>query len=153
MLNLIYTLPRAFFPAAGGQLVLRGISEAEAVEQLKQEGFRPYIRSFPCCQVLTGRIGVKIRTTKKRCPLPTPDSPTLIAAPLFQRLLDPQEVLSEEEILGTPIKWMLAELIQDSSTHSPSEVPPPAPQEESDPSLPQAESDPLAPQATDSQGG
>jgi hypothetical protein len=122
MLNLTHIVPKDFFPEAGGQLVLRGISEAEALERLKQEGFRPYIRSFTCCQVLTGRIGIKIRSTKTRCPLPTPDSPTLIAAPVFQRFLDPQEALSEEEILGTLIKWMLAELIQDSGTHRPSEA-------------------------------
>jgi hypothetical protein len=152
MLNLTHIVPKDFLPEAGAQLVLRGISEAEAVEMLNQDGFKPYIRSFTCCQVLTGRIGVKIRSTKKRCPLPTPDTPTLIASPVFQRFLDPQEVLSEEEILGTPIKWMLVELSQGSDAPSPSEVTPPAPQEESAPSLPQAESEPPAPQATDSQG-
>ncbi|TVQ19981.1 MAG: hypothetical protein EA367_09920 [Leptolyngbya sp. DLM2.Bin15] len=152
MLNLIYTLPKDFFPEAGGQLVLRGLSEAEAVELLKQEGFRPYIRSFPCCQVLTGRIGVKIRTTKKRCPLPTSDAPTLIAVPLFQRFLDPQEVLSEEEILGIPIRWMLAERTRGTTT--PSSVPQEpdaslAPPEEAVSAAPDQERDSPAPEKAD----
>jgi hypothetical protein len=42
--------------------------------------------------------------------LPTPDTPTLIAVPLFQRFVDSSEILSEEEILATPIKWALADL-------------------------------------------
>lgn len=111
MFNLIHTVPSKFLPEAGAQLILRGLEEAEAIELIQKEGFTPYIRSFLCCQVLTGRIGVKIRSSKKACPLPTKETPTLIAAPNFRRkMIDPSEVLSEEEILATPVKWMLAEL-------------------------------------------
>ena len=110
MLNLIHTVPKDLLPDAGTQITLRGLTEAEAVERLKQEGFTSYIRSFICCQVLTGHIGVKVKPSKKTCPLPTPDTPTLIAVPLFQRFVDSSEILSEEEILATPIKWALADL-------------------------------------------
>lgn len=110
MLNLIHTVPRDFLPEAGSQLILRGLNEAEALKLLKQEGFTSYIRSFICCQVLTGHIGVKVKSSKKNCPLPTKDTPTLIAAPIFLRKVDPKEILNEEEILATSVKWMLAEL-------------------------------------------
>jgi hypothetical protein len=63
MFNLIHTVPQKFLPEAGAQLILRGLEEAEAIELIQKEGFTPYIRSFLCCQVLTGRIGVKIRSS------------------------------------------------------------------------------------------
>lgn len=110
MLNLIHAVPKKFMPEADAQLILRGLKEAEAVELLKQEGFTSYIRSFICCQVLTGHIGIKVKPSKKYCPPPTKDTPTLISVPLFKRSIESGEILSEEEILATPVKWMLAEL-------------------------------------------
>jgi hypothetical protein len=55
------SLDQIRLPEAGTQLTLRGLSEADAAERLQQEGFTSYIRSFICCQVLTGHIGVKVK--------------------------------------------------------------------------------------------
>jgi hypothetical protein len=107
MINLTNALPNSFFPPAGETLVIKGISEARAIEILSH-GFQSFVGHASFAQVLTGRTGINIPTNRAFAPSPMiTGEATLVAAVQPPRRLGEGEVWSEEEILAMPISWVL----------------------------------------------
>lgn len=104
--KLLNAFPNSFLPREGQELVIKGISEAEASEILKKEGFMSYIGHESFASVLSPRLGVEIPLNRGQASL---EGNVLIAAVLPPRRLGEGELWTEKEILDMSITYALIE--------------------------------------------
>jgi hypothetical protein len=103
--KLLNAFPNSFLPREGQELVIKGISEAEASKILK-EGFQSFIGHESFASVLSPRLGVDIPLNRGQASL---EGTVLIAAVIPPRRLGEGELWTEEEILNMSITYVLIE--------------------------------------------